>query len=353
MLAETTRHPAYAEMKVLTGNPRVAIVMPYDPKMSPGRVCEARQKMLLGKLERDLMNRYSSDLALPVIRKIQQAFKGLNGATHKSSVAIFAEGGNVNVLYMDIPVKETVVVDRSFAVKDILNCRLDGKEYLVMTLTARQSRVFLGLGGEYRIIKSNSPQNVFAYLNEVPTRTGNFSDPADRRQVMLDKFLRHMDEGLAAILQAYPAPVFVVGDPRVTGHFGKLTRHSKNIVAYVHYDSANDDEARWKEAICPYLADWEKLRRQHTLQLVEKAVDSGRLATGIGEVSRQARAHNSRLLVVEEGYSGTDSSPVKGFYVTDAVDQAIWQVLANGGKVEWVDKGALGAMGHIALVGLY
>src|SRR5579872_2777693 len=131
MLVET-RYPAYAEMKVLSGTPRVAIVMPYNPKMSSARECEARQKIVLGKLERDLMSRYSADLALPVIRKIQQAFKGLNSATHKSSVAIFVEGENVNVLYMDIPVKETLVVDGSFAVKDILDCRLDGQEYLVL-----------------------------------------------------------------------------------------------------------------------------------------------------------------------------------------------------------------------------
>ncbi|HXD78579.1 MAG TPA: hypothetical protein VN616_12265 [Puia sp.] len=348
-----TRAPARAQKHMETGQLRAAIVMPYNPKMNPGRECESRQKTMLARLERELMARHPAESALPFIHEIQQAFRSLNSATHKSSVVVFAKAGAVNVLYMDLPVKETVVVDRPFAVKDILNYRVEGNEHLVLLLNNRSSRIFLGSGGAYRIIKSNTPQNVYAYLNEVPERAANFPDPSGRREVMLDKFLHHMDEGLGSILSAWPRPVFVVGDPRVTGHFAKLTRHEKNILAYIRRDPREDGNEEWQKALGPYLAGWEKLRQQYALQLVQKAVDAGRLATGIAEVSRQARYHNSRLLVLEKGFTGQEGTTDEDFYITDPVDKVIWQVLANGGNVEWVGKDDLRDMNHIALVQLY
>ncbi|HUB59472.1 MAG TPA: hypothetical protein VL978_02155 [Puia sp.] len=331
----------------------VAIVMPYNPKMTSGRERESRLKCLLAKTERELLSRYPADIAMPVIRNVQQAVKSLNGNTHRSSVAIFVTGGDIHTLYMDIPVEETLIIDTPFAVKDILDCRVDEREFLVLALSSRNSRVYVSTGEDFRIIKSNTPENVYAYLNEVPTPTANFSDPSSRREIMLDKFLRHIDEGLDSVLAAWPRPVFVIGEPRVAGHFKSLTRHGKNIVAYIHQDPTERNTAHWKECLGPYLAEWEKVREAHTLQLVEKATDAGKLVAGIQEVTRQARYHTGRLLVVEKGFTGAAGPATADFHLTDPVDQIIWQVLGNGGKVERVERDSLAPLGHIALVKYY
>jgi hypothetical protein len=329
---------------------QVGIVMPYNPKMTPQGECESRAKGLLARVESELMSRYAADIAIPVIRRVQQAIKSLNGNTHKSSVAIFVRVGDIQILYMEIAVEETLIIDRPFAVKDILDSRVDEREFLVLALSSRNSRVYLSTGEDFRVIKSNTPETVYAYLNEVPTPTANFCDPANRREVMLDKFLRHIDEGLDSILAAWPRPVFVIGDPRVVGHFKRLTRHGKNIVDYIHQDPAERNTAHWRKCLGPYLAEWEKVREAHALHLVEKAADAGNLFAGIEEVGRQARCHNSRLLVVEKGFTGNAASASADFRLTDQVDQVIWHVLSNGGNVERVEKDSLEHFGRIVLV---
>lgn len=331
----------------------VAIVMPFNPKMTPRREWESRQKVLLANAERELMSRYPVDIALPVIRNVQLAVKSLNGNTHKSSVAIFIRDGEIHTLYMDIPVEETLIIDTPFAVKDILDYRVDEREFLVLPLSSRNAQIYLSTGEDFRVIKSNTPQNIYAYLNEVPTRTANYSDPSNRREVMLDKLLRHVDDGLDSVLAAYPRPVFVIGDPRVAGHFKRLTRHGKNIVDYIHHDPTERNMEHWKESLAPYLAEWEKVREAHALRLVEKAADAGKLVVGIQEVAHQARCHNSRLIVVENGFTGTAAPATTDFHLTDPVDQVIWQVLSNGGNVEQVEKDSLKHLGRIALVKYY
>jgi hypothetical protein len=331
----------------------VAIVMPFNPKMTSRRECESRLKLMSAKVERELMSRYPADLAMPVVRKVQQATKSLNVNTHKSSVAIFVTGGESYTLYMDIAVEETLIIDTPFAVKDVLGCRLDEREFLILLLSSRHSRICLFSNGDFRVIKSNTPENIYAFLNEVPTRTGNFSAPADRREVMLEKFLHHIDEGLESVLAAYPLPVFVIGDPRAAGHFKSLTRHGKNIVDYIHQDPTERNTEHWKACLEPYLIEWEKVREAHALRLVDKATDAGKLVAGMEEVARQARCHNSRLLVVEKGFTGTTGPASADFYLTDPVDQVVWQVLSNGGNVEYVEKDSLKPLGRIALVKYY
>lgn len=348
-----TRTPASPLIERKKGALPVAVVMPYNPKMTSGRERESRSKCLLAKMERELLSRYPADMAMPVIRSMQQAVKNLNVNTLRSSVAIFISGGNIHTLYMDIPVEETLIIDTPFAAKDILDCRVDDREFLVLALSSRNSRLYISTGEDFRIIKSNTPETVYAYLNEVPTPTANFSDPSHRREVMLDKFLRHIDEGLDAVLAAWPRPVFVIGEPRVAGHFKGLTHHGKDIVAYIHQDPTERNTTHWKECLGPYLSEWEKIRESHTLQLVEKATDAGKLVVGLEEVARQARCQNSRLLVVEKGFTGAAGPATTDFYLTDPVDQIIWQVLGNGGKVERVEPESLKHLGHVALVKYY
>lgn len=307
----------------------VAIIMPFNPKMTPSRECESRLRLLAARIERELMSRYPAEIAIPVIRKVQEAIKSLNSMTHKSSVAIFVTEEEFRTLYMDIPVEETLIVDTPFAIKDIPDCRADEREYLVLLFGNRNARIYLSAGGGYRLIQSN------------------------RLEASPDSCFHHIDAGLDVVLAAWPRPVFVIGEPRVTDQFRSLTRHAKNIMAYIHQEPAEGNPEHWKHWLGPYLVEWEKVREAYAMRLIEKATDAGELVAGFDEVARQARWNNARLLVVEKGYRGERGVLSNDFGLTDAVDRIVWQVLSNGGKVERVEKDSLKHLGRIALVKFY
>ncbi len=343
--------------------PTVTVVLPFEPKMTSKAELECRQKAALTKVEKELMANYPSDQALPVTKKLQQLCKSLNYATHKQSVALFVSPDTEKIVYLNIPVEEKVVVDAPFHMRDLVNCKQETIEYLVFLLSARQSKTYLGNASGLRLIKSNGPDNVYAYLNEVPERAANFSDPSTRRETMLDKFLLHMDEGLSAMLKAYPRPVFVLGDSRVTGHFAKITRHEKNIAAYIHKNCQDSSEEELRQSLQPYLADWQEIRQQNAVRQVEEALNTGKGACGIKDVNKTAKYRNNRLLVLEHGFTtdvpgelpaiGNKKNVPSAFYIGDPVDSIIQQVLENGGDVEWVDKDRLKDYGHIALIRYY
>ncbi|HVU57954.1 MAG TPA: hypothetical protein VHD83_22990, partial [Puia sp.] len=346
--------------------PAVSLIMPFHPVMASKRDLEHQLKRAMEKIESQLMGQYPRDQAIPVIEKIRKLINTLNYNTHKKSIAIFASPMIEKVYYLDVAVEEKIVVDSSFEIRDLVYSQKQVIQYLLLLLSAERSKMYLGNCSSFLLIKSNVPTSVHAYENDVPEKVGKFSDPAARKEVLLDKFLLHMDQGLSLVLKAYPFPVFVLGAERVLGHFRQITHNEKNIVGYVHGNFLDATEMEIRGAVRPYLDNWQQVRETDLIHKVSAAEGENKLSKGIREVWKASTGRNARLLVVEKGFgypardpSGPENAyrepaPVNNpFYIKDAVDDVMEKVLAGGGDVQFVEDGVLKEYGRIALIRYY
>ncbi len=351
--------------------PVVSLVLPFEPKMEPKNMLEPRLKDALAKVEKELMALYPSAAAMPVITRLHRLIKALNYSTHKRSIALFVSPAGEETIYMDIPVNDTIVVDAPFRTRDLVGCRKKKIECLLLVLNARDSKMYRSDGLGLHLIKSNRPNTAYAYAHEAGEMEAPFPDAAGSLEFMLNKFLHQMDQGLSVVLSAYPQPVFVIGDPGITGPFSTITRNGNSIAGYIPGNSPEATEEELQSLLTPWLADWEEVLQQDALRKLEKAAENGKLSFGIDNVLNTAKYKNSRLLIVEKDFNfpaltasgshpeGTgnpgkeEEGPSPAFYSKDLVDGIIQKVLANGGEVEWVDKGRLEEYGKIALVRLF
>lgn len=346
--------------------PAVSVIMPFHPIMSAKKDLEYQLKRAVEKVETSLMELYPRDKAIPVLEKLRRMIRTLNYNTHKKSVAIFASPLIEKVYYLDIAVEEKIVIDESFEIRDLVYAKKQTIQYLVLLLSGERSKMYLGNCSSFLLIKSNVPANVHAYENDGPEKVGSFSDPVAYKELLLDKFLFHMDQGLAQILKAYPFPVFVLGAEKVLGHFRQLTHHEKNIVGYVHGNFLGASETVIRAAMQPYLNNWQKVRQTDLLNRIGAAADERKLSAGIREAWKASSCRNGRLLIVEKGFSYTArKAPEPGsiyreashddnpFYIKDAVDDVMEKVLTGGGDVEFVEDGVLKEYDHIALIRYY
>ena len=332
--------------------PAVSVIMPFHPVLSSKADLEYNLKRALEKVQSSLMEHYTRDRAIPILVKLRRVIRTLNYNTHKKSLAIFVSPLLEKVFYLDIALEERVVIDQSFEIRDLVYAKKQVVQYLVLLLSAERSRMFLGNSSSFQLIKSNTPDNVHAYVNDAPEKAGNFSDPAALKEVLLDKFLYHMDQGLTHVLKAYPFPVFVLGAERVLGHFRKITHHEKDIVGFVHGNFLEASESAIREAMVPYITDWQKVRQTTLLTRIRAAADEQKLSAGIREAWKASACRNGSLMVVEKGYRerAYENNP---FYIKDEVDKVIERVLAAGGDVEFVEDGVLKAYDRVALVRYY
>ena len=101
-------------------SPAISIIIPFDPKMVAKSEISLQLKSVANKVEKELLNNYSSGIVFLMMQKLNVVFNNLNFSTHKKSLAIYLSPVLEKVLYLDITVEEKVIVDESFAIRDLV-----------------------------------------------------------------------------------------------------------------------------------------------------------------------------------------------------------------------------------------
>ena len=197
-------------------------------------------------------------------------------------------------------------------------------------------------------------------------KIANFSDENKRKEILLDKFLRHTDKGIENVLKMYQLPLFVMGTARTIGHFKSITKHSRQVIHFISGNFEEHTETGLQKVMKPHLSDWNAVIQKNILHQLEDAMNKKRLAFGMESVWKIASEKRGRLLVVEKNYvcparQGDTPDLIyisndmlqNDFHIKDAVDDFIEMVLHSGGDVEFVDEGILNGYEHIALIEYY
>jgi Bacterial archaeo-eukaryotic release factor family 3 len=353
-------------IKAVHYHPAISIIMPFDPKMGIKAELQHQLKLAIDKVEKAVMKEYNDDLADLVMLKLKNIAKNLNFNTYKKSIAIYVSPVFEKVFYLDIEVEEKIIIDESFEIRDLIYARKEMHRFMVLVLSGRETKVYLSNGSRFAKVKSNVPDDIAAFENDLPERTGNFSDPPHHKEVLLKKFLRETDHGLSFLLKSYQLPVFVAGTDKVLGYFKAITKNEVSIMGYIPGNYEESTEAELDVLLEPYVNDWKKIKMEELKLQMEKAAGAGKLATGIIDVWKQAVQHKGQLLIVEKNFmfaaeKGSaeemickPAEPYNKFScIKDAVDDLIEKVLQDGGDVEFVDDGMLNDYGRIVLIKYY
>ncbi|MEJ8818343.1 baeRF3 domain-containing protein [Lacibacter sp. H407] len=353
-------------MGALHYRPSVSIILPFEPKMNLKTELMYTLKLAVKKVEDELVAQYPGEMSALVMNKLNTLVKNLNFNSFKKSIALFVSPVFEKVLYLDVQVEAKIIIDESFEIRDLVYSKKQVHKYLVLLLSGKESRMYLGNTGELVRIISDKPEHIDAYVNEVPERTANFSDTSERKEIVMDKFLQHIDHSLDIVLHAYHLPLFVMGTDRIIGHFKQLTKHEKSIVETIRGNYEESSMAELKAVLEPYINDWKKVKEKDLLNQIEEAAGKKKLAVGMKAVWRDTSHKKGQLLVVEKNYmfpaqhsAAADvieklEEPYNRFsYIKDAVDDVIESVLDNGGDVEFVDEGTLKEYEKIVLINYY
>ena len=247
------------EIKEIIGSihyrPAISIIMPFEPKMSLKTALLHRLELVADKVELELLENYPEDVDVMVMQKLRTIIKNLNFNTHKKSIAIYVSPVFEKVLYLDISVEEKIMIDESFEIRDLVYSRKQSHKYLVLQLSSKANRIFLGNSESFIRIVSNTPESAYAFINDVPGRVANFSDNRERKEILMDKFLHYTDKGLDIILNSYKLPLFVMGTDRILGHFKKITKHGSAVIEYIQGNYEETTVRELKEIFNSHLAD--------------------------------------------------------------------------------------------------
>ena len=343
--------------------PAVTILLPFQPRIQSKSELQNLIKRVTNKVETQLLVKYPDAMGMMVRQKLMTITRNLNYNTHHNSVAIFLSPVSEKILYLDMEVEERVFVDQSFEIRELVYNKKQCRKYLLLQLSGHESRLYVGNDANLVRIVSNSSINAHDYLKHTAQKWPGYSDMQERREIIRNKFLQHVDHSLDIILKAYPLPIFILGPDKVLDHFKELTSHNEFIVEYVAGEYAEAAPAVLHERMHPFIKDWRKVQDRNLLNQIEAAAAKRKLVVGMQDVWREAMSRKVRLLVIDENYHYNPQDgnidevifkaidPYNKFsYKNDPIDDVIERVLGNGGDVAFVEDGLLKDYQHVALV---
>lgn len=346
--------------------PALSIILPLDPHISLQTEINSKLKIATDQAERELYENYPREQCELILKKLRQLTADLKIPVKKKGMAIYISALFQKIYFLDHPVEEKIILDESFEIRDLLYNAKQHVKFILLILSGLECKVFLADLTALTSLKSNIPDSVYSSVNEVPERVGNFSDMVERKQIVVDKFLHHIDEELSNLINELHLPVLVLGAERVIGQFRKMSKNTTSVIDYVEGNYETASLAELNELIEPYINAW-KIRKQTELK-AQMENEAGRhlLSTGIRQVWNDAHNGKGRLLIVEKNYRyaalhGPEPSIIEEAVepfdhvasIKDAVDDVMEKVLLNGGDVEFTEDGALEQFDHIALVKYY
>ena len=351
-LAYSANHAAV----ISSSNPCISIIMPFEPKMKSKGELQKKVESVCSIVKSELLLHYPAEQCEGMMRRLNNAMAALDYLTYKRSVAIFISHSVERIYYLDLELKLKIVVGNPLHLTDLVRNKVENHGYLVLALDEKWTRIYRGTGTQFIRVVSNTAEHVYNY------RRDSISTTAIDANEKLLRFLQYTDESLSILLRSYPLPLFVIGTQRIIGKFRKVSANKGNIVGYISGNVEKSPEIAIRALVSPHVANWQLVKEHFLFNQMQAAEREGKLATGIGEVWKQANFKNGRILIVENGYmnDGMDGNKVRAifrnakaenpFCISDEIDQLIEKVLQSGGDVEFVQDGSLDDYQRIALI---
>jgi hypothetical protein len=337
--------------------PAVSLLLTTTPATALIRSDAQRLDALAATAAQRLRAELPPETTTPVVRRLHKLIDQAHAGPTGKALVLYVSAGTHAVIRLPISVRDRVVIDPTFATRDLVRALHRTPRHLVLALKAGEARLYDAVADTL-----------------LPALTSAFPLHADRRQARgrgyrsgpdtdastLD-FYRQVDAALGTYARLHPAPLVLVGDHRATAAFQRLSANCARLAGTVHGNLTTTAVSDLTARICATLEDYLHRRQNEALALLEQRCAAGRVAAGMPAAWFAARTGRPEMLVVDEALYYPARLSVDGDtlipatdvdhpdVIDDAVDELIELVLSRGGWIAFAAAGTLDDHQGVAL----
>lgn len=353
-------------LQQIHGYPAVTITIPTHRTSPDNRQDPIRLKNLVAQAANQLLEEFSKRDIDPLLTRLHNLAENVDFNHAQDGLVLFANQDFGGVYTLPFDLKERVVIDQTFATRDLVFALNRTPRYWVLVLSEKPTRLFEATRDDLVEIQEDG----FPMTHEGPGGSqalpGGFgiqrSAYRDERHL---QFFRAVDNALKPFLADDPLPVVVVGVDHYLAFFNEVTNYKDAILTTVQGNYDKETPSELSKLVWPPAKAALAEKRQQYLEQLDAASGAQRVASTVGEVWRFAHEGRGSLLLVEEDFHfhgkldatganllpATAEESIAGIEtIADAVDDIIEIVLSKQGQVVFVDNGQLEKYQRIALI---
>jgi len=355
-----TRHDLKS-LQSMVSVPALSILLPTYRHFPDNQKDPIRVKNLVDQARDRLSQEFASREIEPLLIRLETLVADIDYNHTLDGLALFVSHDFAKKLYLPFPVPERVIIDQTFATRDLLYGMHRTVRYWVFLLSQNATRLIAGTGETLEEVFDESfpmPMTGPAATQPVPYHADTaYVDDRHRR------FFQQVDRAFATYTQdeVDPLPLILGGVDRQIAFFKEVSAYQGEVAGTL---TGNYDRATLAELAPDLWAIAQTVRQQRhddALKALDTAMGQQKVVSTIEEVWRLANDARGKLLLVEKNYHvpavRTENGGLKVVenpggtdIMDDAVDEIIETVLLKGGEVELLDDGELAQHQKIALI---
>jgi hypothetical protein len=352
-----TRHDL-KELQALTKVPALSILLPTHRTSPDNKQDPILVKNLVNEASDRLLEEFSARDLEPLFSNLETLVSDIDYTYALDGLALFVSHDIAKKFYLPFTVPKRVVIDQSFATRDLVYGLHRAQRYWVFLLSQNASRLLAGTGETLEEVNNTD----FPLQMEGPGATTALPYSADSAYVddRHRRFFQSVDRAFTAYAEDDTLPIVVGGVVRQISFFQEVSQYKSQIVGTL---SSNFDKATVSELVpevWPFIQEVRSQQRADALAALDTAMGEKKVSTALQEIWQLANEGRGKLLLVESNYhvpgvvderGGLQIVEAKGGteVMDDAIDEIIEAVLAKGGEVMLMEDGSLADHHGIAL----
>lgn len=340
-------------------DPSVSVLLTTSPAATLCASDVVRLHRLIDQAERRLAVEATPGQARGLTSVLRELAVDVRRMPARRGLALFASERHVEVIHLPTAVGERVVVDPTFATRDLVGSLHATPRIRILVLSRSRTRLLEGDSFDmHEVTAEGFPIVGSRSSRDRASRFGR--DRSDERDSFLIAHIRAAETAVAARRVEEPLPLVVAGVSRQRAMFRARSTESATVIGEIsgsHERSTPSQLARLAE---PVIEAHLRHRADAALARLDDGRRRGRTLAGVDAVWKAATEGRVGLLCVEEGFmlparltdDGRRLQPTASHegvgILDDSIDELIELVLAGDAAVVLVEDGRLTAQQRVA-----
>ena len=320
-----------------------------------------RLKNLVKEAEERLYKEFDKRFVWSLMENLKAVVEQIDHQHNMESLLIFVNGHMAEYTRLPVAVVNRVVIDNTFATRDLVRAMHQEAGYYVLVLSRQQARLIEAFND--KVVCDSC--GAFPLTNPLYTTSRLELSTNKGTDNLIEEFFNRVDKIVMDQIKKHPLPLILATETRNFDYYKKVADKKQVIVG--HMNKNRDDEKAHhivKEA-WEVMKGLQKERQAEGLNAMHAAIKGGKLVTDIREIWRGVNEGRGHTLFVRKGYFqaarliqndleliNSNENDRQGI-VDDIVDEMIEINMTYGGEALFVDEDLPVGNGKIALMVRY
>jgi len=318
-------------------------------------------KNLVKETESRLLETYDKRLVLSIIENIDKLVDTIDHNFNLESLVLFANANFAEFTRLPVEVENRVVIDFTFATRDLIRANHSESAYYVLVLSKQQAR----------LIEAYSDKVVKEFKGDYPLTNSLYTTDKAKQSTnkgqdnLVEEFFNRVDKNVLASIKDRSLPLLLISDTRNFSHYQKIADKKEFIIGHIN---GNKDTETAQQII---VDAWEMMqsfvteKNNSRIAELKKSIPQGKVINDFNEMWKAIQNGRGKTLFVKLGYfqpvifennhiqlTDIDNQDQEN-YIDDIIDEMIEFNMAFGGDIVFVEGNDLDKFNDLALLTRY